>query len=250
MRKNVQAVSLFIVDELHLLGGRNGPVLEVRPPAAAPCMLHSFSAASCGCAEVLSLLVSSARDGSSWPEAAVWQTCIETSGGDKNWPAQVYQLRHGGHMQRELNAAITIPHGRRPHSSPLNPSKSGMLALHHGLQRSSTDTAFPRSPSLCAQCMACINERGPSLSTARTFRALPAAPRPHTQYRYPSVLVAENTRMVQVITSRMRYIASQVDKPMRIVGLSTSLADAKDLGEWIGATSHALFNFPPGTVLA
>lgn len=50
----------------------------------------------------------------------------------------------------------------------------------------------------------------------------------------------------QVITSRMRYITSQVDKPIRIVGLSTSLADAKDLGEWIGATSHALFNFPPG----
>ena len=44
----------------------------------------------------------------------------------------------------------------------------------------------------------------------------------------------------------MRYIASQVDKPIRIVGLATSLADAKDLGEWIGATSHALFNFPPG----
>lgn len=29
-RKNVQAVSLFIVDELHLIGGRNGPVIEVR----------------------------------------------------------------------------------------------------------------------------------------------------------------------------------------------------------------------------
>ena len=28
-RKNVQNVSLFIVDELHLVGGRNGPVIEV-----------------------------------------------------------------------------------------------------------------------------------------------------------------------------------------------------------------------------
>ena len=28
--------------------------------------------------------------------------------------------------------------------------------------------------------------------------------------------------------------------------LSTSLANAKDLGEWIGATAHGLFNFPPG----
>ena len=29
VRKNVQNLALFIVDELHLLGGRNGPVLEV-----------------------------------------------------------------------------------------------------------------------------------------------------------------------------------------------------------------------------
>ncbi len=31
-RKPVQNVALFIVDELHLLGGRNGPVIEVTPP--------------------------------------------------------------------------------------------------------------------------------------------------------------------------------------------------------------------------
>ena len=31
-RKNVQKVALFIVDELHLVGGRNGPVIEVGPP--------------------------------------------------------------------------------------------------------------------------------------------------------------------------------------------------------------------------
>ncbi len=48
----------------------------------------------------------------------------------------------------------------------------------------------------------------------------------------------------------MRYISSQLEAgasaAMRIVGLCTSLANAKDLGEWIGATSHGLFNFPPG----
>ena len=31
-RKPVQNVALFIVDELHLLGGRNGPVIEVTRP--------------------------------------------------------------------------------------------------------------------------------------------------------------------------------------------------------------------------
>ncbi|KHN26799.1 U5 small nuclear ribonucleoprotein 200 kDa helicase [Glycine soja] len=52
--------------------------------------------------------------------------------------------------------------------------------------------------------------------------------------------------ILEVVVSRMRYIASQVENKSRIVALSTSLANAKDLGEWIGATSHGLFNFPPG----
>ncbi|KAL8139875.1 hypothetical protein V2J09_005896 [Rumex salicifolius] len=52
--------------------------------------------------------------------------------------------------------------------------------------------------------------------------------------------------VLEVVVSRMRYIASQGENKIRIVALSTSLANAKDLGEWIGATSHGLFNFPPG----
>ncbi len=51
---------------------------------------------------------------------------------------------------------------------------------------------------------------------------------------------------LQMITSRMRFMSSQLETPLRIVGLSTSLANARDVGEWIGATSHGLFNFPPG----
>ncbi|KAJ0245473.1 Sec63 domain-containing protein [Hirschfeldia incana] len=47
----------------------------------------------------------------------------------------------------------------------------------------------------------------------------------------------------------MRYISSQGGNKIRIVALSTSLANAKDLGEWIGASSHSLFNFPPGVRL-
>ncbi|KAF3629042.1 U5 small nuclear ribonucleoprotein kDa helicase [Capsicum annuum] len=51
--------------------------------------------------------------------------------------------------------------------------------------------------------------------------------------------------VLEVIVSRMRYISSQVENNIRIVALSTSLANAKDLGGWIGATSHGIFNFPP-----
>eukprot|EP00271_Cylindrocystis_brebissonii_P012705 TRINITY_DN317_c0_g1_i1.p1 TRINITY_DN317_c0_g1~~TRINITY_DN317_c0_g1_i1.p1 ORF type:complete len:2233 (-),score=420.67 TRINITY_DN317_c0_g1_i1:1930-8628(-) len=53
--------------------------------------------------------------------------------------------------------------------------------------------------------------------------------------------------VLEVITSRMRYMSSQTDSTVRIVTLSTSLANAKDLGEWIGASSHGLFNFSPST---
>uniref|UniRef100_A0A6N2K3P8 U5 small nuclear ribonucleoprotein 200 kDa helicase n=1 Tax=Salix viminalis TaxID=40686 RepID=A0A6N2K3P8_SALVM len=45
--------------------------------------------------------------------------------------------------------------------------------------------------------------------------------------------------VLEVIVSRMRYIASQIENKIRIVALSSSLANAKDL-EWIGATSHGL----------
>lgn len=56
----------------------------------------------------------------------------------------------------------------------------------------------------------------------------------------------EKGPVLEVVVSRMRYISSQVEgSKIRIVGLSSSLANAKDLGEWIGASSHGLFNFPP-----
>lgn len=56
----------------------------------------------------------------------------------------------------------------------------------------------------------------------------------------------EGGPILEVIVSRMRYISSQIENRTRIISLSTSLANAKDLGEWIGATTHEFFNFPPG----
>jgi len=53
----------------------------------------------------------------------------------------------------------------------------------------------------------------------------------------------EHGPTMEVVVSRMRYISSQLERPIRVVGLCTSLANARDLGEWIGATSHSLFNF-------
>lgn len=57
----------------------------------------------------------------------------------------------------------------------------------------------------------------------------------------------ENGPILEVICSRMRYISSQIDKKIRIVALSSSVANAKDLGHWLGAGTHNLFSFHPNT---
>ncbi|KAI8916143.1 Sec63 Brl domain-containing protein [Gorgonomyces haynaldii] len=50
---------------------------------------------------------------------------------------------------------------------------------------------------------------------------------------------------IEVIVSRMRYIAVQTEHPIRILCLGASLANARDVGDWIGAPSSNIFNFHP-----
>lgn len=49
----------------------------------------------------------------------------------------------------------------------------------------------------------------------------------------------------EIIVSRMHYIRTQTELPMRILGLSVSLANARDVGEWIDARKHDVYNFSP-----
>jgi len=57
--------------------------------------------------------------------------------------------------------------------------------------------------------------------------------------------------VTEVIISRMRYISSQKQQQgkdaaqLRIIGLSASLANAREIGEWMGVTSKNIFNFSP-----
>ena len=39
--------------------------------------------------------------------------------------------------------------------------------------------------------------------------------------------------VLEVIVSRMRYIAARMERPIRFVGLSTALANAADLADWL-----------------
>ncbi|KAJ7578996.1 putative RNA helicase [Mycena floridula] len=49
----------------------------------------------------------------------------------------------------------------------------------------------------------------------------------------------------EVVISRTRYVSAQTELKTRIVACGVSLANARDLGEWMGVPSHAIFNFSP-----
>lgn len=51
--------------------------------------------------------------------------------------------------------------------------------------------------------------------------------------------------ILEVIVSRMRYISQHTEHDVRIVGLSTALANARDLADWLGIDGPGLFNFHP-----
>jgi len=59
------------------------------------------------------------------------------------------------------------------------------------------------------------------------------------------LLGADRGPILEVIVSRMRYVAAQTAKGIRFVGLSTALANAPDLADWLGVPSKGLFNFKP-----
>lgn len=51
--------------------------------------------------------------------------------------------------------------------------------------------------------------------------------------------------MLEVIVSRTNFIASHTKRTLRIVGLSTALANARDLANWLGIDQMGLYNFKP-----
>ncbi|KAH7850882.1 hypothetical protein Vadar_004154 [Vaccinium darrowii] len=59
------------------------------------------------------------------------------------------------------------------------------------------------------------------------------------------LLGADRGPILEVIVSRMRYISSQTERAVRFVGLSTALANAHDLADWLGVGEIGLFNFKP-----
>eukprot|EP00040_Diaphanoeca_grandis_P033251 m.203207 g.203207 ORF g.203207 m.203207 type:complete len:2196 (+) comp32849_c2_seq1:126-6713(+) len=51
--------------------------------------------------------------------------------------------------------------------------------------------------------------------------------------------------VLEIVGSRMRYMAKRLGKEIRIVALSASVANSKDIGGWLGAIGQNLYNFHP-----
>nr|CDS32519.1 expressed protein [Hymenolepis microstoma] len=61
---------------------------------------------------------------------------------------------------------------------------------------------------------------------------------------------AEGGPVYEVVCSRMRYMASQIEstgQPLRIVGLAHSITNLRDMASWLGCSSGASYNFQPNT---
>ena len=62
-------------------------------------------------------------------------------------------------------------------------------------------------------------------------------------------LGGEHGPTMEIVISRMRYISGQrqssPEAGLRIIGLSASLANAREVGEWMGVPNKSLFNFSP-----
>ena len=60
------------------------------------------------------------------------------------------------------------------------------------------------------------------------------------------LLGGEHGPTLEVVISRMRYVGSErQEQPIRIVGLGASIANAREVGEWMGVAEKSLFNFSP-----
>lgn len=49
--------------------------------------------------------------------------------------------------------------------------------------------------------------------------------------------------ILEVIISRMNHISGRTDRKIRIIGLSTALANATDLADWLQVSDAGFFNF-------
>ncbi|KAK9459314.1 Sec63 Brl domain-containing protein [Lipomyces oligophaga] len=57
------------------------------------------------------------------------------------------------------------------------------------------------------------------------------------------LLAGDRGPILEMIVSRMKFVSTQTNQPVRLVGMSTAVANAGDMAGWLGV-KQGLFNFP------
>lgn len=57
------------------------------------------------------------------------------------------------------------------------------------------------------------------------------------------LLASDRGPILEMIVSRMNYVASQTHKPVRLLGMSTAVSNAYDMASWLGIKGNGLYNF-------
>ncbi|QLG72969.1 hypothetical protein HG535_0E00530 [Zygotorulaspora mrakii] len=57
------------------------------------------------------------------------------------------------------------------------------------------------------------------------------------------LLASDRGPILEMIVSRMNYISSQTNRPVRLLGMSTAVSNAYDMASWLGVKNNGLFNF-------
>ncbi|CCH60480.1 hypothetical protein TBLA_0C06880 [Henningerozyma blattae CBS 6284] len=58
------------------------------------------------------------------------------------------------------------------------------------------------------------------------------------------LLASDRGPILEMIVSRMNYMASKRNEPVRLLGMSTAVANAYDMAGWLGVKNNGLYNFP------
>lgn len=58
------------------------------------------------------------------------------------------------------------------------------------------------------------------------------------------LLASDRGPILEMIVSRMRYISKHTSKPVRLLGMSTAVANAFDMASWLGCSDTGVYNFP------
>lgn len=105
-----------------------------------------------------------------------------------------------------------------------------------------------------AKDLSLLNSNHLILTTPENFDALSRKWKQRKAVQAIDLLIADDIHTIsngvagakyETCVSRMRLMGDQLQKEIRIIALSSPLANGRDLGEWIGCSKHDIYNFAP-----